>query len=103
MVLSRFELRALQAQPEQRRGLRGNVDGNVSILKSRTPGPLSNSSFSFRAVPRSASDQKLHAPAGPRLTQPQAMKTKTYVYGVEKLNGNEAWSLFEACAVGDVP
>ena len=31
------------------------------------------------------------------------MKTKTYVYGVEKLSGHDAWALFEACALGDVP
>src|ERR1700724_2417826 len=49
------------------------------------------------------SDQKPRAPAAPRLTQPEAMKTKTYVYGVEKLSGYDAWALFEACALGDVP
>ena len=37
------------------------------------------------------------------MTQPQEMKTKTYVYGVEKLNGYDAWALFEACAFGDMP
>ncbi len=37
------------------------------------------------------------------MTQPEAMKTKTYVYGVEALNGYDAWALFEACALGDVP
>ncbi|MCI0742189.1 MAG: ankyrin repeat domain-containing protein [Gemmataceae bacterium] len=31
------------------------------------------------------------------------MKTKTYVNGVEKLNGYDAWALFEASAAGDVP
>jgi ankyrin repeat protein len=31
------------------------------------------------------------------------MKTKTYAYGVEKLNGYDAWALFEACALGDMP
>ncbi len=36
------------------------------------------------------------------MTQPEAMKTKAYVYGVEKLNGYDAWALFEACAAGDV-
>jgi ankyrin repeat protein len=36
------------------------------------------------------------------MTQPEAMKTKSYVYGVEKLNGYHAWALFEACAQGDV-
>jgi ankyrin repeat protein len=45
----------------------------------------------------------LQAPSAPRLTQPDAMKTKTYVYGVEELNGHDAWALFEACALGDVP
>jgi ankyrin repeat protein len=30
------------------------------------------------------------------------MKTKTYVYGVEPLNGYDAWALFEACARGDI-
>src|SRR5580700_5369241 len=48
-------------------------------------------------------DQNRRTPAVPRLTQPEAMKTNTYVYGVEKLNGYDAWSLFEACALGHVP
>ena len=30
----------------------------------------------------------------PRLTQPEEMKTRAYVYGVEKLNGYDAWALF---------
>jgi ankyrin repeat protein len=37
------------------------------------------------------------------MTQPQEMKTKSYVYGVDALNGYDAWALFEACALGDVP
>ncbi len=41
--------------------------------------------------------------SAPRMTQPESMKTKTYVYGVEKLNGYDAWALFEACAAGEVP
>jgi ankyrin repeat protein len=41
--------------------------------------------------------------AAPSLTQPEAMKTKAYVYGVEKLNGYDAWALFKACALGDIP
>lgn len=31
------------------------------------------------------------------------MKTSSYVYGVEKLDGNDAWALFEASAAGDLP
>jgi ankyrin repeat protein len=38
----------------------------------------------------------------PRLTQPESMKAKHYLYGVEPLNGPDAWALFEACASGDV-
>src|SRR6516165_4739347 len=38
-----------------------------------------------------------------RITQPEEMKTTKYVYGVEKLNGYDAWALFEACALGDMP
>jgi ankyrin repeat protein len=38
-----------------------------------------------------------------RMTQPEEMKTKSYVYGVEKLNGYDAWALFEACGRGDMP
>src|SRR5437879_12191628 len=49
------------------------------------------------------SRRKPLAPSAPRMTQPQEMKTKTYVCGVEKLNGYDAWALFEACARGDVP
>lgn len=36
------------------------------------------------------------------MTQPEEMKTKDYVYGVERLNGYDAWSLFEASAGGDL-
>jgi ankyrin repeat protein len=39
----------------------------------------------------------------PHLTQPKEMKTRAYVYGVEKLNGYDAWALFEACALGEIP
>jgi len=49
------------------------------------------------------SRRKPSALRAPRMTQPQEMKTKTYVYGVEKLNGYDAWALFEACALGDAP
>lgn len=42
------------------------------------------------------------AASAPRLTQPREMKTKKYIYGVESLNGYDAWALFEACARGDV-
>jgi ankyrin repeat protein len=37
------------------------------------------------------------------MTQPEDMKTANYVYGVEKLNGHDAWALFQACAAGDMP
>jgi len=36
------------------------------------------------------------------MTQPESMKTKTYVCGVDKLNGNDAWAMFKACAGGDM-
>jgi len=49
------------------------------------------------------SHRKPRSPFAPRLTQPQQMKTRTYVYGVEKLNGYAAWTLFEACALGELP
>ena len=52
---------------------------------------------------KQTSDRKPRAPSAPRMTQPETMKTKTYVYGVETLNGFDAWALFEACALGDVP
>ena len=52
---------------------------------------------------KQTSDRKPRAPSAPRMTQPEAMKTKSYVYGVETLNGYDAWALFEACALGDVP
>src|SRR5215471_8243672 len=42
-------------------------------------------------------------PAAPRVTQPEEMKTLAYVYGVEKLNGYDAWAFFRACALGDLP
>ena len=31
------------------------------------------------------------------------MKTTNYVYGVDNLNGYDAWALFKACAVDDMP
>jgi hypothetical protein len=37
------------------------------------------------------------------MTQPEEMNTKSYVYGVEKLNGYDAWALFKACAAKDLP
>jgi hypothetical protein len=48
------------------------------------------------------SKQKLQ-PSSPHLTQPEEMKTKAYVYGVEKLNGYDAWALFKACGFGEMP
>src|SRR5947209_13149571 len=48
-----------------------------------------------------AFDQKSRAPAAPRMAQPEAMKSNTYVYGVEEMNGHDAWALFAACALGD--
>src|SRR5262245_64684801 len=41
-------------------------------------------------------------PVAPRMTQPEELKTSAYVYGVEKLNGYDAWALFKACAAGDL-
>jgi ankyrin repeat protein len=38
-----------------------------------------------------------------RMSQPEAMKTNTYVSGVEKLNGDDAWALFKASVSGDMP
>ena len=38
-----------------------------------------------------------------RMSQPEAMKTNAYVAGVEKLNGDDAWAMFKACAAGDMP
>ncbi|MGE0758024.1 MAG: ankyrin repeat domain-containing protein [Pirellulaceae bacterium] len=37
-----------------------------------------------------------------RLTPPVAMQTKSYVRGVETVNGFDAWRLFEASAAGDM-
>lgn len=48
-------------------------------------------------------NRKLSISFEPRLTQPEAMKTKAYVYGVEKLNGHDAWALFKACGLGEMP
>ena len=38
-----------------------------------------------------------------RMTQPQSMRTRSYIYGVEKLNGYDAWALFVASATNDLP
>jgi ankyrin repeat protein len=48
------------------------------------------------------SNRKPRAPSIPRMTRPEEMKTKSYVYGVDKLNGYDAWAMFEACAGGDL-
>ena len=37
-----------------------------------------------------------------QLTQPKSMATDHYVYGVEALDGRDAWALFCACAAGSV-
>lgn len=37
-----------------------------------------------------------------QLTQPKSMATDHYVYGVEALDGRDAWALFCACAAGDM-
>jgi RNA polymerase sigma factor (sigma-70 family) len=37
-----------------------------------------------------------------KLTQPREMETDHYVYGVEQLNGHDAWALFCAAAAGDL-
>ena len=36
------------------------------------------------------------------MTQPEEIKTNAYVYGVEKLNGHDAWAMFRACAAADM-
>ena len=36
------------------------------------------------------------------MTQPAEMKTKSYVYGVDILDGDDAWALFDASSQGDV-
>ena len=38
----------------------------------------------------------------PWMVQPAEMRTPTYVYGVEVLNGDDAWALFQASALGDL-
>jgi ankyrin repeat protein len=42
-------------------------------------------------------------PSAPRMTQPEEMKNRRYVCGVEPVDGNDAWALFKASARGDVP
>lgn len=37
------------------------------------------------------------------MVQPQAMKTRKYASGIDTLNGNDAWTMFKACAAGDIP
>jgi ankyrin repeat protein len=37
------------------------------------------------------------------MTQPEGMKTSNYIYGLQTLNGNDAWALFQACALGKMP
>lgn len=37
-----------------------------------------------------------------KLLQPESMRTDQYQYGVEQVNGHDAWALFCACAAGDL-
>ncbi|MAF10292.1 hypothetical protein CMK11_07565 [Candidatus Poribacteria bacterium] len=37
-----------------------------------------------------------------RLTQPETMKTPRYQYGVEPVDGGDAWAIMKACAAGDI-
>ncbi len=37
-----------------------------------------------------------------RMIQPISMKTTTYVHGVDKVDGNDAWELMQACVAGDL-
>lgn len=36
------------------------------------------------------------------LTQPDSMNTDNYIYGIEIVNGHDAWALFNACSTGDL-
>jgi len=54
-------------------------------------------------MPNPPSHRRSRTSSALRMTQPPAMKTKAYTYGVETVNGNDAWALFEACARGDAP
>ena len=36
------------------------------------------------------------------MTQPTEMKTQTYAYGGDILDGDDAWALFEVSTVGDI-
>ena len=36
------------------------------------------------------------------MTQPASMRTRSYLYGVDKVNGFDAWKFFVACADGDL-
>ena len=65
--------------------------------------PVKNAQMTTPTSKRaSRADRPLHRFAL-RMTQPEEMKTNAYVYGVEKLNGHDAWALFKACAAGDMP
>jgi hypothetical protein len=37
------------------------------------------------------------------MTRPEQLETEVYVDGVDTLNDVDAWSLFKACAMGDMP
>ena len=48
-------------------------------------------------------DPKYRSKPSQRITQPTSMATPSYQYGVERINGNDAWALMCACADGDLP
>lgn len=64
---------------------------------------LTNSeSDSMRQQPRPDSDSTRASPRWtPSMTQPESMKTTKYAYGVDVVNGYDAWAMFKACAAGD--
>jgi len=51
---------------------------------------------------KSGSSRQSRMLVAPRMTQPQAMKSKAYGYSALKVNGDDAWALFEACARGEL-
>src|SRR6516165_231363 len=86
-----------------RRAVSENVGSSVAEARLRKASTFPGSLNHMAIESNGKIPEGLQALPAPRMSQPQAMKTERYVYGVEEMNGFDAWTLFEACARGDVP
>ena len=71
-----------------------NVASSVVEARLRKASTFSGSLNHMAIESNGKIPEGLQALPAPRMSQPQAMKTERYVYGVEEMNGFDAWALF---------